>query len=159
MVDAVLELRYGRIQWSWRIWQMRQMRSGQKRWRVHRIWSRGFERVSGVKWGVVDFGKLFTKTTEQKFSLRECHFNLYQHVVASWNGQDLQSSRRNFDKLHVAVTDIELLRLLCNLLEKKALKPVSSAMRIIWRENLISRWRSERSMDDCTRHCEEATHI
>ena len=27
-------------------------------------------RVSGVKWGVVDFGKLFTETNRQKFSLR-----------------------------------------------------------------------------------------
>jgi len=27
-------------------------------------------RVSGIKWGVVDFGKLFTETSEQKFSLR-----------------------------------------------------------------------------------------
>ena len=26
-------------------------------------------RVSGVYWGVVDFGKLFTETNEQKFSL------------------------------------------------------------------------------------------
>jgi len=26
--------------------------------------------VSGVKWGVVDFGKLFTETSEQKLSLR-----------------------------------------------------------------------------------------
>ena len=29
-----------------------------------------FRAVSGVQRGVVDFGKLFTETTQQKFSLR-----------------------------------------------------------------------------------------
>ena len=76
--------------WKWRWWKLfwylgmdgyskadeygnskfwRQMRSGRKKWGVHQIWSRGFEQ-SGWCWlGVVDFGKLFTETNEQKFSL------------------------------------------------------------------------------------------
>ena len=36
------------------------------------FWNQGevSSRVSGVKLGVVNFGKLFTETNEQKFSLR-----------------------------------------------------------------------------------------
>ena len=75
-------------QWKWRWWRLfwnegcseadiysnsricRQMRSGQKRWGVHQTWMQGFSRVSGVKWGVTYFGKLFTEIYEQEFSLR-----------------------------------------------------------------------------------------
>jgi len=42
-------------------------------------------RVSGGERGVVDFGKLFTETNEQKFSLGEvqCKWRKYVHGVAN----------------------------------------------------------------------------
>ena len=36
-------------------------------------------RVSDVKWGVVDFGKFFTETSEQKFSLRGVKCKICSH--------------------------------------------------------------------------------
>jgi len=41
-------------------------------------------RVGGIKWGVVDFGKLFTETSEQKFSLRGVQYQkicIWQQVL------------------------------------------------------------------------------
>ena len=50
-----------------KIW--RQMRSGQKGEVFVKYEAEVSSRVSGVEWGVVDFGKLSTETNEQKFSL------------------------------------------------------------------------------------------
>ena len=51
-----------------KIW--RQMRSGQKKCEVFiKYEAKVSSRASGGERGVVDFGKLFTETNEQKFSL------------------------------------------------------------------------------------------
>ena len=49
-----------------KIW--RQMRSGRKKRGVHQNEAKISSRVGGGERGVVDFGKLFTETNEQKFS-------------------------------------------------------------------------------------------
>jgi len=45
------------------------MRSGRKKSGVHKYEAEVSSRVGGGERGVVDFGKLFTETNEQKFSL------------------------------------------------------------------------------------------
>ena len=78
-------------QWKWRWWKLfwcrgmdgyseadeygnsniwRQMRSGQKGEVFVKYEAEVSSRVSGVEWGVVDFGKLSTETNEQKYSRR-----------------------------------------------------------------------------------------
>ena len=74
MVEAVLVSRYGRMDTA-KLTNMVIARLGD-RWDLVgkseafiKYEAEVSSRVSGVKWELVDFGKLFTKTSEQKFSL------------------------------------------------------------------------------------------